>query len=158
MKPHRLVSLALVASCLLALAPSLMAHCQIPCGIFGDETRFVIMREHVTTIEKSMKQIGAVGSAEKPDWNQLVRWVENKEAHAGELSEIVTYYFMAQRIKPAPAGDEAAGKKYQHELTLLHHMLVYAMKAKQTTELAHVEKLRELIDAFEKSYLGEHAH
>ena len=30
----------------------------------------------------------------------MVRWVVNKEVHADELSDIVTYYFMAQRIKP----------------------------------------------------------
>ena len=158
MKPFRLVSLVLAVACLSAVAPTVLAHCQVPCGIYSDKTQFDVMREHVTTIEKSMNQIGELGGAEKPNWNQLVRWVDNKEKHADELSQIVTYYFMTQRIKPAPEGDEAAGKKYVHDLTLLHHMLVHSMKAKQTTDAAHVAKLRELIDAFEKSYFGEHTH
>ena len=51
--------------------------------------------------------------------NQLVRWVDNKEIHADELSEIVTYYFMTQRIKPPAAdADDAAKAKYQKEIGL----------------------------------------
>lgn len=138
-------------------APIAFAHCQIPCGIYGDQTRFDLLREHVTTIEKSMKQIGELGKASTIDHNQLVRWVENKETHADELSEIVTYYFMTQRIKPDAHDDSDSTKKYHHEIGLLHHMLVHAMKAKQTTDMQHTKKLSELIDAFEKSYMGENA-
>ena len=137
-------------------ATAAFAHCQIPCGIYGDETRFVTLREHVTTIEKSMQQITEVGKAEAPNWNQLVRWVSNKDEHADALSEIVTYYFMAQRIKPPAAdADDAAKAKYQTELGILHRMLVHSMKAKQTTDLEQVNELRALIDALETSYMGK---
>ncbi len=123
------------------------AHCQIPCGIYDDQMRIHLMEEHVTTIEKAMKQIEAA-----PNQNQTVRWVMSKEKHADELSEIVTYYFMTQRIKP---GCEA----YAVKLGQLHEILVTAMKAKQTTDLAHVEKLKTLIHDFEHSYMGEqHKH
>jgi len=145
---------SIVCGLLLALAAqAALAHCQIPCGIYDDAARFTEMREHVTTIAKSMKQITTLGAAENKDWNQIVRWVENKEDHSDELSRIVTHYFMAQRIKP-PKDDagEDAKRKYATRLTLLHRMLVEAMKAKQTTDAAHVEALRELIDAFEKAY------
>ena len=138
--------------------PSLYAHCQIPCGIYDDEAQFTIMLEDVTTIEKAMKQITEIGGQEKPNWNQLVRWVGNKEDHADKLSETVTYYFMTQRIKPPKDGDEAANAKYVKEVTLLHQMLVHAMKAKQTTDLEHVEHLRSLIGQFKSSYMGEHSH
>jgi nickel superoxide dismutase len=143
---------------MLAGAPSVLAHCQVPCGIYGDETRFTIMEEHVTTIEKSMNEIVKLGGEEKPNWNQLVRWVENKEDHADKLTEVVTYYFMAQRIKPKTSADGDAYQKYVKELSLLHKIMVHAMKAKQTTDLAHVAKLRELIAALKVSYLGEHKH
>lgn len=150
--------IALAAVLMLAGAPSVLGHCQIPCGIFGDETRFTIMEEDVTTIEKSMNEIKQIEASEKPNWNQLVRWVDNKEAHADKLTEDVTYYFMAQRIKPKTSADGDAYKKYMKELTLLHNIMVHAMKAKQTTDLAHVEKLRELIAEFKASYLGDHKH
>jgi len=146
----------LLALVLIAVASSAAyAHCQIPCGIYGDEARFEELLEHVTTIEKAMNQINSLGAQEKPDWNQLVRWVDNKEHHADELSEIVTYYFMAQRIKPPKNhADEAANAKYARELSLLHGMLLHSMKAKQTTDLEQVKALRGLIEKFRASYLG----
>ena len=63
---------------------------------------------------------------------------------------------MAQRIKPPAHGaDEATQAKYVRELSLLHKIMVHAMKAKQTADLAHVEALRKLIHEFRHSYLGE---
>lgn len=139
------------------------SHCQIPCGIYDDEGRFNTMAEHITTIEKSMKMIETLSNEDKPNMNQIVRWVNNKEAHADELSNIVTYYFMAQRIKIVSEGEPQEYKKYVKKLTLLHEMLFYAMKAKQTTDTENVEKLKSLLNQFHESYYGkaaeaEHKH
>ena len=142
----------------LALPAPVAAHCQIPCGIFGDEARFNQMLEEVQTIEKSMNEINRLSAEDKPNWNQLVRWVDNKENHADLLTETVTYYFLAQRIKPPKDDDAAAEKKYTHELKLLHGMMLHAMKAKQTTDTAHCDQLRELIGKLKTSYMGEHKH
>ena len=126
---------------------SVLAHCQVPCGIYDDQMRIHMMEEHVTTIEKAMKQIEA-----GENQNQTTRWVMNKEKHAEELNEIVTYYFLAQRIKPDM-------DHYEDNLKTLHGILVYSMKAKQTTDLANVEKLKELIHNLEHTYFGkEHIH
>lgn len=123
------------------------AHCQVPCGIYDDQMRIHMMEEHVKTIEKAMKQIEADESQ-----NQTVRWIMNKEKHADELTDIVTYYFMAQRIKPDMDG-------YAEKLQILHQIVVYSMKSKQTVDLANVVKLNELIHNFEHAYLGEeHGH
>ena len=146
-----LAGLALVA----ATASTALAHCQIPCGIYDDPVRFTQLREHVTTIEKSITQIQALSQEAEPNWNQIVRWVSNKEAHADALTEIVTFYFLAQRVKPADASDAAATAKYARQLALLHQMIVHAMKAKQTTDLEHCEHLRSLIDQFEAVYTGK---
>jgi nickel superoxide dismutase len=137
---------------MLGLATIAAGHCQIPCGIYDDDARFTLMKEHVTTIEKSMKEITRISALDKPDQNQLTRWVMNKEAHANELAEIVTFYFMAQRIKPVTKDDKTAVATYLRHVTLLHEVLVYAMKTKQTTNLAHCAKLRALIKQFQKSY------
>jgi nickel superoxide dismutase len=122
------------------------AHCQVPCGIFDDQMRIHMMEEHVTTIEKAMKQI-----AVNENQNQTVRWIMNKEKHADELTDIATYYFMAQRIKPDM-------DRYDENLKTLHQIIIYSMKAKQSTDLANVVKLNELIHTFEHLYLGEHDH
>ena len=139
------------------------SHCQIPCGIYDDEARFNEIAEHITTIEKSMKQIDILSAEAKPNMNQIVRWVNNKEAHADELSHIVTYYFMAQRVKIASEGNIPEYKKYVRKLTLLHEMLVTAMKAKQSTDTDNVAKLRTLLNSFHDAYTGkvamsEHKH
>ena len=154
---HRLL-IPVASMAMVAVAASVgLAHCQIPCGIYDDPLRFTQMEEHVATIEKSMKQIQELSAEEKPNLNQIVRWVNNKDAHADELTEIVTYYFLAQRVKPVDKSDRAAVAKYLKELTLLHEMIVHAMKAKQTIDLEHCSKLRDLIHEFEHSYLGEKA-
>ena len=154
--PYALVAAALLLA-VVQPAP-VAAHCQIPCGIYGDETRFTDMLEDVQTIEKSMKEIERLGAEDKPNWNQIVRWVNNKETHADKLTETVTYYFLTQRIKPAKDGDEAGDAKYVHELKVLHGMMLHAMKAKQTTNTAHTEALRDLIGKLKASYMGEHEH
>jgi nickel superoxide dismutase len=152
------VAVAVVLALGLA-ASGAYAHCQIPCGIYDDDARFAEIAEHITTIEKSMKQVRELGAAKERNDNQIVRWVMNKEAHADQLAEIVTAYFMTQRLKPADPNDKAATAKYVEKLTLLHRMLVAAMKAKQTTDEQHVKELRTLLDAFAHAYGSKwHSH
>jgi nickel superoxide dismutase len=127
------------------------SHCQIPCGIYDDATRLKMIDEHIGTIDKAMQQILQLSQNEPVNMNQVVRWVNNKDDHADELSEIVTYYFMAQRVKPVSA-ESAEHKDYLRKLTLLHEMLVTSMKCKQTTDLAHVEKLKDLLKEFSVAY------
>ena len=61
--------------------------------------RFKILDEHITTIEKSMKQIATLSANPGKNANQLTRWVMNKEKHADAFAEIITAYFLQQRIK-----------------------------------------------------------
>ncbi len=142
----------------MVFASIVYSHCQIPCGIYGDPARFGMLAEHITTIEKSMKQITDLSNRDKPNVNQIVRWVQNKEKHADELSHIVTYYFMAQRIKLVVKAEGKAYEEYVKKLTLLHQMLVYSMKAKQTTDLSNVEKLRSLLAEFRTVYFPAGTH
>jgi nickel superoxide dismutase len=149
----------IAAVCIVAtvavLASIAYSHCQMPCGIYDDEARFGAIAENITTIEKAMKEIEKLSAEAKPNMNQIVRWVNTKDAHADELSETVTYYFMAQRVKLPEKGDTKAYNEYVKKLTLLHPMLIYAMKAKQTTDLANVQELRSLLDEFHKVYSGK---
>lgn len=154
---HRHLVTAFTVLALLGLAGSALAHCQIPCGIYDDELRVKLIEEHITTIEKSIQEITTLSGATPVNFNQLVRWVTNKEDHANQLQELVTEYFMAQRIKAPAAAEGAEHAAYLTRLTLLHDMLVTAMKAKQTTDLANVEKLRQLVGKFRLAYFGEEA-
>jgi nickel superoxide dismutase len=133
------------------------SHCQIPCGIYDDAARLQEMAEHITTLEKSIAQITELSGADRTpqNINQLVRWINNKDQHADELSEIVTYYFMAQLIKPMEKSPDPAYDTYIKQLTTLHKIQVTAMKCKQTTDMSHITTLRQLLDAFKKMYLHE---
>lgn len=128
------------------------AHCEIPCGIYGDSVRISLLYEHIATIEKSMIKISELSKDDNIDYNQLVRWVNNKEEHANKMQDIVSQYFLHQRIKIKDIADEEAYAKYIKQLSLLHQVLVYAMKTKQTTDLAFIERLRETVHSFEHAY------
>jgi nickel superoxide dismutase len=131
------------------------SHCQIPCGIYDDPARCEMIAENITTIEKSMNQISRLSQEDKPDMNQIVRWVANKEKHADELTHTVTYYFMSQRIKPVDPSKSKSYDEYIKKLTLLHEMLVYSMKARQTTDITNIEKLKSLLSKFQTEYFNE---
>ncbi len=127
-----------------------LAHCEIPCGIYDDTMRVSMLKEHLVTIEKSMETIKALEKEKNTNMNQLVRWIMNKEDHANQFQEIVSQYFMTQRVTPD-------SKHYTQKVEVLHQMLVLAMRCKQTTDTGHVQTLRELISEFEKLYFG-HSH
>ena len=133
-------------------------HCEVPCGIYDDSIRVALIAEHIGTIEKSMKQIQEISASDDPNYNQLVRWVMNKEAHAEEIQDIVSQYFLHQRIKMVEDNDKKAYKKYLKQLELLHGMLVYSMKCKQTTDVNNTSKLAIMLKKFEDSYFHTHDH
>lgn len=137
--------------------PSAFSHCEIPCGIYDDEMRVHQIEEHLTTIEKSMKAITDLSKPNAVNYNQLARWIDNKETHAGYIQHIVAQYFMTQRVKPVSKEMATEYEKYVNQLQLLHEMLIYAMKCKQTTDLENVEKLRTFLKSFSIQYFGPEA-
>ena len=124
------------------------AHCEIPCGIYNDSLRITLLFEHITTMEKSMREITTLEKADHGHANQLIRWVMNKEEHADKFQYIVSQYFMTQRLK-------LDAKQYDRKLALLHKMLIYAMKCKQTTDLDNIGKLREAVTEFRDLYMSD---
>jgi len=130
------------------------AHCEIPCGIYGDEMRFDMISEHIATIEKSMTMINKLSAEKEIDYNQLIRWVDNKETHADHIQEIVSQYFLTQRVKPVDKNDKTKLLVYQQQLELCHQLLILSMKAKQSTDIEIVHKLESTLDDFWKVYFG----
>ena len=127
----------------------------MPCGIYNDQLRVQLIKEHITTVEKSMNKIKELSAAETINYNQLVRWVDNKESHANEIQHIVSQYFMTQRIKVVDGSDAAAVQANNAKLDQLHKLLVYAMKSKQTTEQQNIDNMRTAIDAFSNAYFSK---
>lgn len=154
MNEKHINSIMLLVLMVLLSATSVYAHCEVPCGIYGDEMRLDMIAEHITTVEKSMKMVAELSKEPETNYNQLARWITNKEEHANRIQNIVYQYFMTQRVKPVDEDKGDSYKKYVKQLTLLHHMLVYAMKTKQTTDLTNVDKLRDLLEEFRAVYVG----
>ena len=132
------------------------AHCEIPCGIYGDSVRIALIYEHIATIEKSIDQIRELSSKDPVDYNQLVRWVMNKEEHAVKIQDIAAKYFLHQRIKIIDPSDTEAYGEYIKQLTLMHKIQVYAMKLKQGTEVGLLSVIRDTVHEFEHAYFGKH--
>ena len=156
-KPMRvsvLVGVAVLAG-VLGVAMRAGGHCQIPCGIYDDPMRFDMMDEHVATIAKSITEINTLSETLDANNNQIARWVANKDTHADELAEIVTDYFLAQRIKPVSGPDDAGWDEYVEQLIACHKILVAAMKAKQSADTATTDALQETVDDFRELYLDE---
>lgn len=158
MKNPKTFLIAIITIILLSGTSSIAkAHCEIPCGIYDDSLRIALIKEHIGTIEKSMNMIIKLSSEKELNHNQLVRWIINKDEHAVKIQDIVSQYFLHQRIHVTEPEDEHYNK-YVNELILLHKITVYAMKAKQTTDLSYIQKMMEAVTEFEKSYFGEHSH
>lgn len=145
-------SLAAIAFLSVALLPthSLIAHCEVPCGIYDDEARFKEMMEHQTTIAKAITNINDLADTHDPnEHNQLARWITTKEDHATKTQHIISQYFMTQRIK-------SDDPEYVEKLKAAHAVLVDAMKCKQAADPATAEALSESIHEFQHAYGAEH--
>ncbi|TWU01163.1 superoxide dismutase [Ni] [Stieleria varia] len=149
----------LIAACaLMTFATFASAHCQVPCGIYGDQLRFEQMLEDEHTISKAQLEINASFEKDMTPQaaNQLARWVSTKEDHATKIQETIASYFMAQRIKST---DPDYGKK----LMASHAVMVAAMKCKQSADPETAKALEKSIFDFYRAYEGkepafEHSH
>jgi len=144
----RILSLPAAFLAILLYTASAGAHCEIPCGIYDDQARLDEIAENITTIEKAMTQIKELQKEKEINYNQLVRWIDNKETHATYIQEIASQYFLTQRIKFDAA-------QYDKKLAALHQIIVYAMKCKQGVDEQMVAKLREALQTFTDLYLAE---
>jgi nickel superoxide dismutase len=133
------------------------AHCQIPCGIYDDVLRVVSIQEDISTIQKSINKIQELGDYEKSiqNQNQLVRWVNNKESHAQLIQDVISEYFLAQRIKPKSSNDKDYDK-YVMLTTSCQKIIFYAMKCKQNVDVQYVENLSAELESFVDVFLDKH--
>ena len=159
MKRYRLAALSLFG--LAAAASSAIwisrpeaarAHCQVPCGIYDDHARVARLREDATTIAKAIAQISDLaGQHDSQALNQATRWIVTKEEHASHIIEVVSEYFLTQKVKPVAAGAEGYAA-YLKKLADHHAVMVAAMKTKQDAAPATAAALNKAIDALATHY------
>ncbi|RME40670.1 MAG: superoxide dismutase [Planctomycetota bacterium] len=128
------------------------AHCQMPCGIYDDPARIAQLREDAATIEKAVAQIRELAGKHDPQsLNQITRWINTKEQHASHIIEVVSEYFLTQKVKPKTPGSSEY-ESYLKKLADHHAVMVAAMKTKQTVDPEKVHALQHAIDALAKHY------
>jgi len=135
------------------LPHNVSAHCEVPCGIYGDQLRFESMLEDATTIGKAVDELGKLvaemAEAATPlSVNQASRWVATKEDHATKIQHTIAQYFLTQRIKPD-------AENYVDQLKAAHAVMQAAMKTKQDASAEKVTALRESILNLYRAYEGK---
>ncbi|MCH7994149.1 MAG: superoxide dismutase [Planctomycetes bacterium] len=131
---------------------SVQAHCQVPCGIYDDAARIKRLHEDATTIAKAMAEMAKLaGGHDAQALNQGARWVATKEAHASHVIQVVSEYFLTQKVKPVAAGADGYDA-YLAKLADHHAVMVAAMKTKQNAAASYAEKLHDAIAAMAKHY------
>jgi len=144
---HRTLILFALPLLCIAFADQASAHCQVPCGIYDDHARIHAMEEDAATIGKAVANIEALSSlTDAKSKNQLIRWVQTKEQHASHIIQVVSEYFLTQKIKPAKQDDRKAWMVYVDRLVACHALMRAAMKTKQSVSTGNVSSLRQAID------------
>lgn len=129
-----------------------LAHCEVPCGIYDDNMMVRQMLLDAETIRKASAKI--VELAERTDaasLNTIARWVLVKEEHSRELQHRNAWYFMTQRVKAVPA-DDPGHAAYLERLAAHHRISVAAMKAAQSLDTSVQAELTRAIKAVEPWY------
>ena len=144
---HLTVLLAAAAG-LLTFSPRAAAHCQVPCGIFDNDNVIKSMHQDWETIVKACKQIDELSKDTGKNIHQITRWIKTKEEHAQAMQEKTLNYFLAQRLKPDMADQDA----YTAQLKLCHQIIITAMKCKQSTDQANLDKLHDLMHRLEVAF------
>mmetsp|Transcript_104982 Transcript_104982/g.292197 ORF Transcript_104982/g.292197 Transcript_104982/m.292197 type:complete len:210 (+) Transcript_104982:40-669(+) len=131
-------------------------HCQVPCGIFDDPKLVAELKEAVATIKKAMVQINELSATMTAlNINQMTRWVNTKEEHAGKIVSLVAEYCLCQRVKPVsdPKTPFKSEADFIAALQSHHQVMLLAVKCKQTVDAANADALESAVTEMGKMYL-----
>ena len=126
-----------------AVAASVPAHCEVPCGIYDDHAEVQRMLLDAQTMKKASAQIVELAKdVDAEHLNTIARWAMVKEEHGRKLQHAVAWYFLTQRVKaPKDMNDGAAREKYHGQLAAFHRISVAAMKSAQSLDPAATDEL-----------------
>merc|ERR1719401_384730 len=92
--------------------------------------------------------------------NQMTRWVNTKEEHAGKIISLVSEYCLCQRVKPLgdpknpdPKSPFKSTEDYVSALQAHHAVMLAAVKCKQTVDGANSAALEQAVGEMCKMYL-----
>merc|ERR1712151_100704 len=87
--------------------------------------------------------------------NQMTRWVNTKEEHAGKIVSLMGEYCLCQRVKPPsdPKSPFKSEEDYIGALQSHHKVMLAAVKCKQTVDPANADALDSAAKEMSKMYL-----
>lgn len=129
-----------IALSLLA-APLLHSHCQMPCGIYHDDMVFDQIDQYVETMVKGVTVLSENKNDSCSEKNTFIRWVIQKENMSNETAQLLTSYFLQQKIK---ADEDDTVKR----VCSVHKMLCYLVTIKQTCDMKYVQAFSDEWDKF----------
>lgn len=141
--------IALFATTLMLLSQgNLTAHCQMPCGIYHDDMVYDQIDQFVETVYKGISVMNESKFATVKDRNEFARWVGEKESSCCETANLITVYFLQQKIKP---GEDDTIKR----LTSAHKLLFLLVAIKQNPDLEYVKQFNEEWEKFKLMFHRE---
>ncbi len=109
------------------------AHCQMPCGIYHDDMVFDRIDQYIETMVKCVAVLKDNKFESIQDHNEFVRWVIQKEKSSDEIADLITEYFLQQKIK---VGDDDTTKR----LVSAHKLLFLLVQIKQHADIKIVKQ------------------
>lgn len=117
------------------------AHCQMPCGIYHDQMVYDQIDQFVETVYKGISVMQESKFSSVKDKNEFMRWVIQKEKSCNDIAELITVYFLQQKIKP---NESDTAKR----LTSAHKLLFMLVAIKQNADLDFVKQFNEEWEKF----------
>lgn len=127
---------------------SLIAHCQMPCGIYHDDMVYDQIDQFVETVYKGITVLNESKFATVREKNEFVRWVVQKENCCDEAADLITTYFLQQKIKPGEADTNT-------RLICAHKLLFMLVAIKQNTDLEVVKQFNQEWEKFKLMFHRE---
>jgi nickel superoxide dismutase len=140
--------LAIGLSALAFYGTDLSAHCQMPCGIYHDAMVYDQIDQVVETVYKGITVLNESKFSTVKERNEFVRWVGEKEKCCSDAADLITVYFLQQKIKP---GEDDTVKR----LVSAHKLLFLLVAIKQNVDLQYVKEFNEEWEKFKLMFHRE---
>ncbi len=142
MKKLWMFKAALLTAVLLGSNPStLTAHCQMPCGIYHDAMIYDLIDQYAETMAKAVTVMNQSKFETVREKNEFVRWVMEKEKESNDTSQLITSFFLQQKIKSGEADT-------QKRTESAHKLLCLIVAIKQNADIKIVESFTEEWEKF----------
>lgn len=119
----------------------LVAHCQMPCGIYHDNMVYDQIDQYVETMYKCISVLNDSKFTTPKERNEFVRWVLNKENSSDEMASLITKYFLQQKIKSGETDTPA-------RLASAHKLLFLLMQIKQCADRDIINQFADIWEEF----------